>query len=127
MRSSLRRSLPPVATALLVASLLSGCQGGSKGMFRRSAAKEPALVVPEGGVVVGETIPAKPAAFADRHPILSRPKEYYVESGGANGGMSKVVATGRAAFIGIPSGIGAEIKQMVTGVPAPSRGTSVTY
>ena len=126
MLAALRRSAPRAATALLVATLLSGCQGSGRGMLRRSAAKEPALMAPDGVIVVAEPAP-KAAGWAARHPVLTRPREYYEESGGSTGGMNKVVATGRAAFIGVPSGIAAEIKQMVTGVPAPSRAAAPAY
>jgi hypothetical protein len=126
MRAALRRLAPRAAAAILVATLLSGCQGSGRGMLRRSAAKEPALLAPEGEVVVATPAP-RAGGWAARHPALTRPREYYEESGGNNGGMSKVIASGRAAFIGVPSGIAAEIKQMVTGVPAPSRAAASTY
>src|SRR5436305_388161 len=92
--------------------MLSGCQGGPS--RRTLASAEPTLspsvssgaVVADGGtsvaagpstVVPGST---RTATFADRHPLFSRPREYY-ESVGTN----KVVKTAAAVVVGVPAGI----------------------
>ncbi len=57
---------------------------------------------------------AKPVTVADRHPLFRRPKAYYDSTGG-----SKITKTAAATVIGVPSGIGAEIRQIVSGQPSP--------
>ena len=65
------------------------------------------------GVVAEKTIttaPVKTASFADRHPLFSRPRQYW-----ENTGDSKVVRAAKATFIGVPSGFVGEVKQIFVG------------
>ena len=54
--------------------------------------------------------------FVDRHPLLSKPRDYY-ESSGDN----KFVKSMAAGVIGVPAGIVGELKQIVVGKPAELR------
>lgn len=64
--------------------------------------------------VVART-PGSGDTFVDRHPLLRKPRQYY-DSTDSN----KVVKTAAAAFIGVPSGIVGELRQIVVGVPRPA-------
>jgi hypothetical protein len=90
--------------------VVSGCQGA--GSPRRVAVAEPGLALPgDAGPAVAEAPPAaRPVTVVDRHPLLSRPRDYY-ESAGNN----KIVKTAAATFIGIPAGFVGELKQIVVG------------
>ena len=55
---------------------------------------------------------ARVVTFADRHPLLTRPREYYDTTQG-----TKLRKTAAAAVLGLPSGMGAEIRQVVVGRP----------
>src|SRR4051812_19924167 len=88
---------------------LSGCQGA--GSPRRVAVAEPGLAVPgDSGTAIAEAPAAGPVTIVDRHPLLSRPGDYY-ESTGNN----KIVKAAAATFIGIPAGFVGELKQIVSG------------
>ena len=54
--------------------------------------------------------------YVDRHPILSKPRDYWED-----GGDNKIVKAARATFIGVPSGIYNEMKQIVVGAPPTTR------
>ena len=106
------RGLQWTAIALAAALAAPGCSGPSK---RTLASTEPGLsTVPgDSGVVVADR--GKPVAgetWVDRHPLFSKPRQYY-ESTGNN----KVAKTAAAAVIGVPAGIYGEIKQIVVGTP----------
>ena len=107
--------------ALALAVLLfigTGCQNAAR---RKVVINEPPLHNSGGtGVVIGDAAvpsrvvvaPSQPASLIDRHPLLSRPRDYY-ESTDKN----KFVKTARAAVIGVPSGIVGELRQIVVGAP----------
>ena len=110
------RGMKWLLVALLLSVAVPGCGGGPS--KRTLASSEPALLPP------GESEPpmisrAKPVAtpstvsVVDRHPLLSKPRDYY-----ENTGSNKVAKTAAAAFIGVPVGIFGELKQIVVGTPA---------
>ena len=81
----------------------AGCH--SPGLARsRPLAAEPGLE--------GTVEPGRPVTFVDRHPLLSKPREYYDTAGGG-----KVTKTASGALLGVPAGIYGELKQIVVGKP----------
>jgi hypothetical protein len=115
------RGLHWTVAALLAAIMAaSGCSGGPS--KRTLASTEPALSTVPGDPEVAIVDRAKPVpsstSFVDRHPLFSKPRQYY-ESTGTN----KVTKTAAAAVIGVPAGIYGELKQIVVGAPtAPPTG-----
>ena len=106
------RGLQWTVAALLMALAASGCSGGPS--KRTLASSEPALSGDPEVAIVDRAKPVPGAVtVVDRHPLLSKPRQYY-ESTGNN----KVTKTAAAAFIGVPAGIYGELKQIVVGVPA---------
>ena len=106
------RALQWTVAALLAAVLATGCNGGPS--KRTLASTEPALSTVPGeseGTVVAKPVPGT-VTVVDRHPLFSKPRQYY-ESTGNN----KVTKTAAAAFIGVPAGIYGELKQIVVGAP----------
>lgn len=105
------RTVRLAAGSLAVAALVGCAQSRPK----RVAANEPPLLTDtQGESVVVEAPPARAVTIADRHPILRRPREYYDSTNG-----NKFGKTAAAAVIGVPSGIVAEVRQIVAGQPAP--------
>ncbi len=109
------RGLQWTLAAFLMAGSAVGCGGPSK---RTLASSEPALVT-EGSPEVAIVDRAKPVpgsdSVVDRHPLFSKPRDYY-----ENTGKNKVTKTAAAAFIGVPVGIFGELRQIVVGAPAGS-------
>jgi hypothetical protein len=108
-----------MAMATLTVVTFTGCQGGPS--RRTLASAEPALSPSlEPGTVIAQsptTVASAPASartltFVDRHPLFSRPREYY-----ENGGSNKVVKTAAAVVVGVPAGIFGELRQIVVGAP----------
>jgi hypothetical protein len=95
---------------LLAALSLAGCQGA--GSPRRVAVAEPGLALPgDSGPVIAEAPPpVRPVTVVERHPLLSKPRDYY-----ENSGNNKIVKTAAATFIGVPAGIVGEMRQIVVG------------
>jgi len=100
-------------TVSAVALTLSGCQSG---LSKKSlASAEPALSPPiEGGTTVVEAAPTTPKSltFVERHPLFSKPRDYY-ESSGTN----PIVRSAAAVVVGVPAGIIGELRQIVVGTP----------
>ena len=102
-----------IAVPALAVAFISGCQ--NSGSKRPATVISPAPAVSDAGAepdgVVAEktitTAPVKTASFADRHPLFSRPRQYW-----ENTGDSKVVRAAKATFIGVPSGFVGEVKQI---------------
>ena len=93
-----------------------GCQSISG---RKVASTEPGLSpAAEAGttVVQAPVAPGPKLTVVDRHPLFSKPRDYYESSGN-----NKVVKTAAAAIIGVPVGLFGEIKQIVVGTPAEPR------
>ena len=65
---------------------------------------------------VAEAPQAKTVGYVDRHPMLSKPRDYW-----ENAGDNKIVKAGAATFIGVPVGIYGELKQIVVGAPPETR------
>lgn len=103
---------------LVAGFLVAGLIGCASGRPRRSAvAVEPPLATDGPPPMVGssEVVQApetRTATMTDRHPLFTRPREWYDTTNG-----NKFTRTAAAAFIGVPSGIGAEIRQIVQGQP----------
>jgi hypothetical protein len=98
-----------------VAATIAGCQGtGSK---RTAAAPEPALSgALDSGGTLAESRPAKTITYVDRHPLFSKPREYWDSSGD-----NKIVKAAAATFVGVPVGLFGEVKQIVVGAPPETR------
>lgn len=95
----------------------AGCK--STASRRIATAPEPGLsgpVEPGTTVVEAPVRPASTVSFVDRHPLFSKPRDYY-----ENSGKNKVVKAAAATVIGIPAGIFGELKQIVVGAPQPSK------
>lgn len=105
-----------------VALSSAGCKGG--GGSRKVVTNEPGLEGPiEPG---GSTVAASPDAgtsvtWADRHPLFSKPRQYYENTSNSN----KAVKVAKAAVIGVPAGLFGELKQIVAGNASESRAMEV--
>ena len=96
----------------LFALAIAGC---AQSRPRRVAAIEPPLDADSAGATaVVEAPQARPLTFADRHPLFSRPKKYYDNTNG-----NKFAKTAAATVIGVPSGLAAEVRQIVVGQAPP--------
>jgi hypothetical protein len=58
----------------------------------------------------------RPLSFIDRHPLLSKPREYYEDTD-----YNPIVKTAAAVVIGVPAGIVGEVRQMVAGAAPRSQ------
>ena len=107
------RRTPITLAAALTVLILGGCSSASK---RSLPATEPGLAASgaDPGVTVVETPPVvRTTSAVDRHPLLSKPKQYYDSTNN-----NKVVKTAAATFVGVPAGIFGELKQIVAGAPS---------
>ncbi len=102
--------------ALILIAIAAGA--GCHGIERRQqlAMTDAPLTTTSAGGTVVESIPAQPATFVDRHPLLWKPREYYDTT--ATGPIGKTAA---ATFVGVPAGILGELKQIVVGIPPATR------
>ena len=99
----------------LLASLTLGCHGA--GSTRVSSAPEPSLSgAIDNNTAVAESSPPKTVSYVDRHPLFSKPRDYWESSGN-----NTIVKAGAATFIGVPVGIYGEIKQIVVGTTPQTR------
>jgi hypothetical protein len=111
------------ALVILATGFIAGCQ--------TAGTKQPATVVspaPAPAVSAASdaergpsertisTAPVSTVGFADRHPLFSKPKQYWETSGD-----NKVVKAAAATFIGVPAGFVGEVKQIFVGVPPETR------
>ncbi|MFI5459161.1 MAG: hypothetical protein ACHRXM_27345 [Isosphaerales bacterium] len=60
--------------------------------------------------------PAKTVSWVDRHPMFSKPRDYWETSG-----ENKVVKAAAATFVGVPVGLYGEVKQIIVGTPTEPR------
>jgi hypothetical protein len=60
--------------------------------------------------------PVKTTTIVDRHPLFSKPRDYWETSGD-----NKVVKAAAATFVGVPVGIYGEFKQIIVGAPPEPR------
>ena len=63
-----------------------------------------------------EAAPVKTVTFADRHPLFTKPRQYWETSGD-----NKIVKAAAATFIGVPAGVVGEVKQIFVGAPPETR------
>jgi hypothetical protein len=105
-----------LATALIAALAGAGCQGtGTLRRPRTVASTEPGLEPsPGSSTVIASTPPPSTVTFVDRHPLFSKPREYY-----ENSGNNTIVKAAAATVIGIPAGLYGEMRQIVVGQPSP--------
>jgi hypothetical protein len=99
-----------------LAATLGGCQ--SSGSHRSAKAPEPALsgALDSGAPIVAEPAPTKTITYVDRHPLFSKPRDYW-ESAGDN----KLKKAAAATFVGVPVGFYNEMKQIVVGAPPETK------
>lgn len=86
----------------------AGCQG--MGGHKSVASAEPPLTAGAEGTAVVEAPPPRTITFVDRHPLLSKPREYYNTTG--NNKLAKAAA---ATVVGVPAGFVGEMRQIVVG------------
>jgi hypothetical protein len=98
----------------------SGCKTSSPSSTRTIVAPEPGVATTAGsdGIVVDGTGPApvKTVSVVDRHPLFSKPRDYWETSGD-----NKIVKAAAATFVGVPVGFYGEVKQIIVGVPPASQ------
>jgi hypothetical protein len=108
--------------AIIVLALVVGAGPGCQTAGTRRTAT---VVSPEpapgdgGGLVAEKTIdaaPVKTVTFADRHPLFTKPRQYWETSGD-----NKIVKAAAATFIGVPAGFVGEVKQIFVGAPPETR------
>ncbi|APW59875.1 hypothetical protein [Paludisphaera borealis] len=94
---------------------VAGCQ--TSGSRRAAAPVEPSLSSSVGGEdrTIIEEPPARTVSYVDRHPLFSKPREYY-ENSTSN---STIVKAATATFVGVPVGFYSEVKQIFVGAPPP--------
>ncbi len=107
------------ALVMIVVGSCAGCQG--VGRPRPVVTPEPSLSgTVEGDTTVADGVrtvtPPKTVTVVDRHPLFSKPRDYW-ESSGDN----KVVKAAAATFVGVPVGIYGEFKQIIVGTPPEPR------
>ncbi len=93
----------------------TGCQtGGSK----RASAPEPGLsVAPDSNSTIVEAPQAKSVTYVDRHPMFSKPREYWENSPAT----TRSSRPARRRSSGVPVGLYGELKQIVVGTPPATR------
>jgi hypothetical protein len=107
---------------VLVYGVASGCQ--TAGARKPVVTTEPGLaagtVDSDGAVVAADgtrqVAPARTVTWVDRHPLFSKPRDYWDTSGD-----NKVVKAAAATFVGVPVGMYSEVKQIIVGVPQDPR------
>ncbi len=109
-----------IGVLVITYGISSGCQ--SPGPRRTVVTPEPAL---SGAVDSDATIaadgtrqvaPAKTVSWVDRHPLFSKPRDYWDTSGD-----NKVVKAAAATLVGVPVGFYGEVKQILVGAPPDVR------
>jgi hypothetical protein len=63
-----------------------------------------------------EVAPPKTVGWVERHPLFSKPRDYWDTSGD-----NKVVKAAAATFVGVPVGLYSEVKQIIVGAPPEVR------
>lgn len=110
-----------MASMIVSVGLLAGCQ--TAGTKRPATVVSPAPAVSDATAADGvasekaiATAPVSTVSFADRHPLFTKPKQYWETSGD-----NKIVKAAAATFIGVPVGFVGEVKQIFVGVPPEAR------
>ena len=107
------RKFHKTAAIILAAAAVSasGCKSGGS---RRMASTEPGLSNEPGTTVASASPPATASpAWVDRHPLFSKPRDYYEQSTSNNKFMKTA-----AGVVGVPVGLFGELKQIVVGKPS---------
>jgi len=113
----MKRQWIRVGVVAVMTAGIVGCQGlGHKS--GAVASSEPALM-PNDGTTVVVAPPATSSAWAERHPLVMKPKQYYDNTQG-----NKLVKGAAATVIGVPAGLLGEMRQIVTG-RSPNRPSPV--
>src|SRR5262245_30399830 len=100
----------------LLAVLMASC-AGCQGTGPRRSAPEPGLSAAiEPGESVVEAPRPRTISYVDRHPVLSKPREYWESSGN-----NTIVKAAAATFVGVPVGLFGEVRQIVVGSPPDTR------
>ena len=113
-----------ISIGVLVLSVgsISGCQTAAN---RRTATViSPSPTIGDAGTADGtavtekplDTAPVRTVSFTDRHPLFTKPRQYWETSGD-----NKIVKAAAATFIGVPAGFVGEVKQIFVGVPPEPR------
>ena len=108
---------PAIASMLIILGICAGCQ--SAGHPRTVVTPEPSLsgaVDGDSTVAEGKVTPVKTTTVVDRHPLFSKPRDYWETSGD-----NKIVKAAAATFVGVPAGLYGEVKQIIVGVPTEPR------
>ena len=63
-----------------------------------------------------QVAPARTVTWVDRHPLFSKPRDYWDTSGD-----NKIVKAAAATFVGVPVGMYGEVKQIIVGAPQEPR------
>jgi hypothetical protein len=105
-----------IATIVSMGAISAGCQ--SAGPRRTVVTPEPGLAGPvDSDTTVadgkGNGTPARTVGWVDRHPLFSKPRDYWDRSGD-----NKIVKAAAATFVGVPVGMYGEVKQIIVGTPA---------
>jgi hypothetical protein len=110
-----------VSLAIVLGVMASGCQ--SAGPRKPVVTTEPGLAgtVDSDGTTVAadgtrQVAPARTVTWVDRHPLFSKPRDYWDTSGD-----NKIVKAAAATFVGVPVGMYSEVKQIIVGVPQEPR------
>jgi hypothetical protein len=107
-----------IRVLVLAAGVGTGCQTAGTPRASTVVSPEPPLANADGAVSEKtiEATPVKTVGFADRHPLFTKPREYWDTSGN-----NKIVKAAAATFIGVPAGLVGEVKQIIVGAPPEAR------
>ena len=101
--------------AWLAVATGAGCTSGPP--HRSLASAEPHLAAPgDPSAAIATPAPSPAVSFVDRHPLLSKPREYYETTPGSY----KATRVAAAAVIGVPAGFLGEMRQIIVGQPPGS-------
>ena len=110
-----------IGVLVVLYSMAVGCQ--SAGPRKPIVTTEPGLAgaVDSDGTVVAsdgtrQVTPPKTVTWVDRHPLFSKPRDYWDTSGD-----NKIVKAAAATFVGVPAGMYGEVKQIIVGTPQEPR------
>jgi hypothetical protein len=113
MNQAMKRNRWIVGSLLAASALVAPGCASSPSRRAAVAASEPTLVTPaEPGTTVVQAPPAHVVTWADRHPLFTKPRQYYDTAGD-----NKAAKVAAATVVGIPAGIVGELKQIVVGAP----------
>ncbi len=100
-----------VGVLATICGMAAGCQSG--GARRTVVTPEPSLAGPADTDGAAQ---AKTVSWVDRHPLFSKPRDYWETSGD-----NKIVKAAAATFVGVPAGMYNEVKQIIVGTTPDPR------